>query len=243
MNRQKSFGVKVKSYFVNLIFPTNLCDALQLIVFFLSWTEIPSFRRMSPARTIGDCSHKLSVLFGRLMSFTMLLMFTYCYVLTVMQPVIFTANFDEFPLFQTVDTILVTASMFAMCLVYLSPIWQRYTLSDIIKILILTDDHLERVSGVQPRHQQTVLYLLKRLVSNLFLYALYVAVSVWLFNQHQHKTEFNTWISYFMPHYIISQIVLKKLTMTQLLQDRFANLNKVSSARKLSLLHIQLLAD
>lgn len=212
-------------YLTSFLNPTNLPDALRVMVYFLFVAGLSPYRLTANKSATKRCS--IRVIFGRILSIIILFILFDCFFRTLRLSTVLNSSFDEYPLFRTVDMIMVTVAMWAMCLVYLSPIWKRYAFLDIVHILVVIDRSLQRL-GIKPRHQRTVFYIVTRLLLNGILYGLYIFGCFQLFLIYKYEREIYSWISYFAPQYVLWQIVFKYMTITELLRIRFRSLNKVS---------------
>lgn len=212
------------NYIAQWMKPKSLPDALRIMVISLYWTGLPPYR-VTPIPN-GRRYSKLCIV-GRIIGFYYLLSFVISYILTIQEPIIFTSYFNDDPIFRVADGILITACMLAMVLVFLAPIWQRYGFLDQLQCLIQIDTRLERL-GICQNHVATMLHIVKRMILCAILYGLYAGGSYTLFSFLQHATSPNTWISYFSAHHILSQLVFKYLTMTNLIRVRYVHMNGVS---------------
>lgn len=212
-------------YLKAFFYPTNLKEALRLMVFVLVIAGIPPFRLTLNKAAAARLSNR--VRFFHANCFIILCLFFYCYIRTIKLEVILTASYEESPLFRIIDIVMVTIALFAMCQVYLWPIWNKFSVVTVVHILVRVDEHLERL-GIEPSHRQTVLFVVKRLFFNVTCYGIYIAASYKLMAIFKHEREMYAWLSYFAPQYTLSLILLKYMTITHCLRVRLESLSKVS---------------
>lgn len=204
--------------------PTNIYESLRPLVFLLLVIGIPPFE-LRP--TINERTSK-RVKFGRTLGLLFLLLFIASFSLSVSCGTIFTAIFLDEAITEIADTVLVTSTLFAMLLVYLSVFVKKYNLRDIVQILHRVDLRLARLKGVRLQHNKTVVKIFKYTVISAFFYSIYVSGSYQMIRRFNHNTYLYIWISYFMPHHILMHVLFKFLTMLNIIRIRFTINNKVS---------------
>lgn len=213
----------MKKFIKKLLYPSDLYESLRPLVFMLFVDGIPPYKLNSSA----NANRSKRVILGRIIGSIYLAMFCVSYALTIGNLNIFTSFFMDYKLAQVVDTVLITSTLFAMFLVYLSAFVKKHHFCDIVKILVDVDTRLIKF-GVNLNHRKSVLALMKFSAVTAVVYFFYVIGSYQLLSMFNHRAYLYTWISYFMPHYILALILFKYLTITKIIRHRFATLNKVS---------------
>lgn len=219
--------MKKPKFLVKLIHPTNIYEALRPLVLMLFLIGIPPFE-LSP--TVNKKTSK-RVYFGRALGLLFLIQFFASFSLTVGRT-IFTSIFLNESITQIADSVLVTATMIAMFIVYLSVFMKKYNLKDIVHIIYRVDLRLARLKGVRLRHSRTVVKIFKYSVLSAIFYVIYVSGSYQMIVLFNHDTYLHVWISYFMPHHILMHILFKYLVIVNVIRVRFTINNKVSRAVK-----------
>lgn len=216
--------MKKPKFLIKLMHPTNIYEALRPLVLMLLVLGIPPYE-LRP--TVNERTSK-RVHFGRVLGFLYLVQFIYSFSFTIGQGTIFTSLFLNKTITEITDSVLITLTMFAMLLVYLSGFVQKYNLRDIVQTLHRVDLRLVRLPGVHLRHSKTVVKIFKYSLLSAFLFAIYVSGSYRMIRQFNHETYLHVWISYFMPHHILMHILFKYLTIVNIIRVRFTINNKVS---------------
>lgn len=218
---------KFRKFINKLLHPKDLYESLWPLTVMLFISGIPPYETIA---TKMNCSTR--VILGRIIGILYLAMFITSYALTVGNQNIFTSFFMSYQIAQIVDIVLMTSTLFAIFLVYLSTYLNKYHFSDILKILVDVDTRLSSKFGINLKHRRTVLALVKFAAVTMVVYDLYVIGSYQLLSMFNHRAYLYTWISYFMPHYILALIFFKYLTITSIIRHRFTTLNKVSECTK-----------
>lgn len=213
---------KFRKFIKNLLNPTDLYGSLRPLVLMLFISGIPPYELCRSANE----NRSKRVTWGRIIGVLYLAIFISTFAMTIGNLTIVTSFILALGLSQFVDIVLMTSSLFAMVLVYLSSFVKKYHFGDVVKILAMVDTRLINV-GVNLNHKKTVLTFMKYIALTAVVYGLYILGSYFLLNDclGSHPNRF----SYFAPHYIIAQTLVKYLTTSQIIRHRFTSLNKVSS--------------
>lgn len=213
-----------RKFIRNLRYPSDLYDALHPLVLMLFITGIPPYELTSAKKILTK-----RVILGRFIGILYLAIFITSFAMTVLNLTIVTSSFLGYGLSQVVDVVVMTSTLFAIVLVYMSAFVKKFHFGDVVKILVTVDTRLTKV-GINLNHRKTVLVFMKYIVLTTIVYCLYILGSFLLLNGSlgSHFTR----ISYFLPHLIIAQTLVKYLTTTKIIRHRLASLNKVSSMAK-----------
>lgn len=207
----------------NFLYPSDLYESLRPLVLMLLISGIPPYELNPAKKNLSTC-----VIIGRLIGILYLAMFIVSFALTINDATTVKSFFLAVGLPELVDVVMMTSTLFAMVLVYLSGFVKKYNFGDVVDILATVDSRLAKI-GVNLNHSKNVLNFMKIVALTVLLYVIYICGrSYRILNALYHQASPSTWISYFIPHYIIAQILVKYLTTTNIIQHRFATLNSVS---------------
>lgn len=225
-DRPSSF-CRIRMRLCGFVCPKNLIDSLRLMVFVLNACGLPPFC-LTQRKAITRWSKR--IIFGHIFSVILFVIIVDCFIRTIQFFYLLVPTLGKDHLFPFVNLFLVTSfATFAVSLVYISPVWKRYTLLNVIHIFEIVDGRLERLMDMRQRYLRTMLHSMKLCILNVILFGVYIFACVRLFSIYKHKQKWlYTWISYFLPQFILWQIVFKYLTMTELMRFRFASVNQVS---------------
>lgn len=212
---------KFRKFISNSLNPSDLYEALRPLVLMLFISGIPPYELNPSAKTnLSKC-----VIVGRFIGVLYMAIFITSFAMTIGDLTIVTSFFMAYGLSQVVDVILMTSTLFAMVLIYLSAFFKKYHFDDVVNILAKVDTRLTKIA-IDLSHRKTILTFVKYISLTAVVYCLYILGSYLLLNGSLDSPF--TWISYFVPHFIIAQTIVKYLTTTKIIRHRFATLNKVS---------------
>lgn len=215
---------KFREFINKLLYPSDLYESLRPLVLIMLISGIPPYELNPSAKR----NLSTRVIVGRCIGILYLIMFITSFALIVGDLSILESFFMAYGLPELIDTVMRTTTLFAMVVVYLSAFVKKYHFGDVIKIVSAVDTRLAKV-GVNLNHRNTVVNFTKIVALTALVYGFYIFGRTYrILSAPDHDAAPSTWISYFVPHYIITQIVVKYLTTTNIIQHRFTTLNKVS---------------
>lgn len=135
-------------------------------------------------------------------------------------------EFEEFTrvfeIFQVISSVAAISVTYAFCFAY------RYRFVAAVATVHLVDQRLERDFGVRHDHWKSFVWILWNMAASLALFFGYVFSCVWLVRGSSgHEVSLSTFISYFMPHTVLAQIVFKHRIVVRQIQRRWELLNRV----------------
>lgn len=131
-----------------------------------------------------------------------------------------------FNVFQLLSSVAAMSIAYGICFIY------RYRFVAVVTAIHMVDGRLERDFRVRHNHWKSFVSILLNMAASVALYFGYVFICVWLIRwSSNHEVSLSTFISYFMPHTVLAQIVFKHRILMQQIQRRWEHLNRVERDR------------
>lgn len=166
--------------------------------------------------------------FGLINALFHMTLFVICFIVSVRRSEHFVSYFFKTDISQVTSLASLSISFVAMAVIYPSCFIKKLKLINIFNVLAKVDGQFIAIHSEQPEYRKTMFYALKCLGANCSLYGVFVMGSYFLQNSLERQANLNSWVVYFLPHLVLSFVVVKFLSIMWQLRRRFIYLNKVS---------------
>lgn len=164
--------------------------------------------------------------FGLINAFITMTIFVICLLITVIRAENFVSYFFKTDISQLTSMIQMFISLVAMAVVWPSCFWKKLKLISLFRVLTHIDVKLAAI-GQPPEYDRIVGYALKCIAGNCAFYSIYIVGSYLLQVCLERQANLNSWITYFLPHLVLSFVVLKFMCIMWQIRRRFYYLNQV----------------
>lgn len=138
------------------------------------------------------------------------------------------SHFFDFDAFTSISEIFQLITAFAsMGVVYAVCFAHRYRFVAAVDQLQLVDRRLEHKLGIVQDYWRDFVWIMWNIVAYVVVFAIYVAGCVMLIKMSDHEVSMSTFVSYFMPHTVVAQIVFQHRCWVWLIVRRATDLNGV----------------
>lgn len=214
-------------YVRDYVNPLNVYEALRPMVNICNYTGLLPIcmigrrpnRRFGIARTFycNTVLHLLLFVVALLRSMRNVSLFSYFF------------EFDAFnsisELFQLITAFAGMGVVYAVCFAY------RYRFVAAVDQLQLVDGRLDRELGIVQDHWRDFVSIMWNIGVYMVIFSIYVAGCAMLVRMSDHEVSVSTFVSYFMPHIVVAQIVFLHRCWVRLVVRRSADLNGVERGR------------
>lgn len=218
------FVRKIVEYSLGYFKPTNIYTAQRPMLLLCGLSGIIPFNLVG-----GKGKEHFEVTyFGLINALFHMTIFLICFIVTFGRSENFVSYFFKTDISQVTSLVSLSISFVAMAVIYPSCFIKKLKLINIFKLLAKVDGQFITIHMDQPEYRQTMFHALKCLFGNCFLYGVFVMGSYFLQTGLERQANLNSWIVYFLPHLVLSFVVVKFMCIMWQIRRRFIYLNKVS---------------
>lgn len=157
-----------------------------------------------------------------------IMVFGACIVLTFSRQQHFVSAFFQTDISQVTSIIQLIISFLALAIVYPNIYIRKQKILKIFDILSKMDGQF-MWSDNKTEHKKTFWYSVKLILANFVIYFIYIFGSYAIQINLDRPAQVYAWVSFFLPHFVLSFVTLKFLCIMQLLRNRIRSLNRVST--------------
>lgn len=210
--------------------PTNIYTAQRPMLLMCGLTGIIPFNL-----TGGKGKEHFEVTyFGIIIALFHMAIFVICFIVTFRRSENFVSYFFKTDISQVTSLVSLSISFVAMAVIYPSCFIKKLKLINIFNLLAKVDRQFNSIHMEPPEYRPTMLHALKCLLGNCTLYGVFIVGSYLLQNGLERQANLNSLIVYFLPHLVLSFVVVKFMSIMWQIRRRFFCLNKVSKKKKMT---------
>lgn len=218
-SRKKSTLYNTPIKFDSYLNPTNIYQANRPLLFISFLMGILPFRL--------NINNTLQVTwYGFINTFLHILIFSSCFVITISTRDSFINYFFTTSISLFGDALLLVISFIAITIIFTTSIWKRYALINSLKELYNIDEQLQQL-GVDINYKCTLHFILFSLILKYIVYTIYFSGSFMLLRNYNIRPNFTAWISYFLPHFMISMVSIQFFCIVKQITQRLSLINNV----------------
>lgn len=214
----KQIYCKIKGYFN----PSTLYSSQWLMIMSCNIFGLIPFQ----FDTTDGKEHFKCSLFGIFAAASHITLFGVCLSLTLYHNEHFVSAFFETDISQVTSIIQLSISFVALAIIYPNFYIKKLKLLKVFDILSKVDGKFMWTENIA-EYKRTFYYSVKWIVSNLIICGIYISGSYVIQINLDRPAQLSAWASFFLPHFVLSFVILKFLCIMRQLQNRFRSLNKV----------------
>lgn len=183
---------------------------------------------IAPLKLIGTPGNRRLQInfFGFVIVLLHLVLFGICYVRTITIHESIVSYFFKTEISVLGDTLQLCIGLIGICTVFLYSLIQRNKFILWFHLMARIDEQLKEI-GIETDYKSTLRFIFLVLFVNFIFFNTYLTGSWILFKTAGIYPNFSCWVSFFMPHLMISIIVVLFLCLVKQMKHRFLLLNKV----------------
>lgn len=224
MYRWQNCLKSLKGYFN----PTDIYMMLRPLIFVCTFSGVASIRLSCKSQ-----QKRLEVLaLGLITTIMYISVFAICFIFTIYDKENFVRYIFRSDVSRIAGVIQLCISFFSMTINYTCSFVQRFKLIHIIEALAKIDERFMAL-GIRPDYKKSFNFIIGILVINVLSYVVYVFGSFGVIAAAEHQTDqdklpgFSVWISYFLPHFVVSIVVIIFASIIRQIRNRLAYINEV----------------
>jgi gustatory receptor len=208
--------------FRELLNPTDIYSAQSLLI------KLSLISGIAPLKLTGKCGNRrLQVnLFGFVILIIHMCIFAFCYIRTITVHDSIVSYFFKTEISVVGDTLQLCIGLIGISTVFLNSFCKRQTFILWFHLMARIDEELKQI-GIETDYKSTLKFICLVLMVKFIFFNGYMLGSYVLFNMANVFPNYTCWISFFLPHLMISIIVVLFLCFVKQMKHRFLLLNKV----------------
>jgi len=184
---------------------------------------------LTPVRVVDNEAgeRKLVVAnYGFIITFAHFILFGICYIYTIDKKDTIVGYFFQSGISLIGDTLQMFTTCFALIIIMVYCLMRRYILIECVHQLAKIDEDLHNI-GIEINFKKMLNFIIITILIKVILYIVYLCGSYKLLSSAGLNPGISIYVSFFLPHLMISLVVVLFMCLVQHIYKNFYSLNKV----------------
>lgn len=213
---------KIPIWFKSVFKPTDIYGAQQPLIIITFLCGITPFKLVG---STGNRRIEMTII-GYINTIIHITIFGYCFVVTLNKNATIVGYFFNTQISKIGDMLQLCTGLLALTITFMCCLLKRHKVIGVIHFLQRIDEDFKEL-GIETDYKSTFRYILIVLSFKVMIYMVYLFGSYFLLDSVLVYPSVSVWVSFFLPHMVISSLISLFMCLIKQIRHRFLLLNKV----------------
>lgn len=213
---------KIPIWFKSIFKPTDIYGAQQPLIIITFLCGITPFKLVG---STGNRRIEMTII-GYINTIIHITIFGYCFVVTLNKNATIVGYFFNTQISKIGDMLQLCTGLLALTITFMCCLLKRHKVIGVIHFLQRIDEDFKEL-GIETDYKSTFRYILIVLSFKVMIYMVYLFGSYFLLDSVLVYPSVSVWVSFFLPHMVISSLISLFMCLIKQIRHRFLLLNKV----------------
>lgn len=213
---------KLQKWFNQLFKPKDIYGAQQPLIIFTFLCGITPFKLVGKT---GNRRIEMTII-GYIHTIIHISVFGFCFVITLNKKATIVGYFFNTQISKIGDMLQLVTGLLALTITFMCCLLKRHKVIGVIHFLKKIDEDFKQL-GIETDYKSTLRYILIVLTFKISIYMVYLFGSYFLLDSVLVYPCVSVWVSFFLPHMVISSLIALFMCLIKQIRHRFLLLNKV----------------